>query len=192
MAAPLVAGCAALVREFLDKEHLNKNPSAALVKALLINGARPLNRQHGVAGIANIPNSEEGFGRVDMAATVGPFVDPERVIPQDELTVLSEEQEEVAKMTIQPETSLLKVTLVWTDPPGEHLQNDLDLIIRAANGEERHGNMEPGSAEFDRANNVEQIVWPGVPAGDVEIIVRAQRITTPSLSQSYALVIRIA
>jgi hypothetical protein len=192
MASPLVAGCVALVRECLDKVHDNKNPSAALVKALLINGARPLNGPNGTAGIASIPNSEEGFGRVDMAATLGSLADPERIIFSDERTALSEEQEELASITIKPETSLLKVTLVWTDPPGEHLQNDLDLIVRVAGGEERHGNMDSASSDFDRANNVEQIVWPGVPAGDAEIIVRAKRITTPSLPQPYALVIRTA
>lgn len=188
MASPLVAGCVALVREFLEKvNHINK-PSAALVKALLINGARPLTRQTVAAQFAGIPNSEEGFGRVDMAATVGPFAENESITFTDE----DDPKEELTKITIAPPTSLLKVTLVWTDPPGEHLQNDLDLIVKAANGEERHGNMAPTSSDYDRANNVEQVVWNGVPAGDVEIIVHTARITPPSLSQRYALVIRTA
>ena len=39
MAAPLVAGCAALVREYyVSKRH--HEPSAALLKATLINGTR--------------------------------------------------------------------------------------------------------------------------------------------------------
>ncbi len=38
MATPLVAGCAALVRQFLVTDHAIASPSAALVKALLING----------------------------------------------------------------------------------------------------------------------------------------------------------
>jgi hypothetical protein len=192
MASPLVAGCAALVREFLARVHHVNNPSAALVKALLINGARPLVGQNGAVGSASIPNSEEGFGRVDMAATVGPLADHESVTFKDEATALNDQQPELTQITINPETSLLKVTLVWTDPPGEHLQNDLDLIVKAANGEERHGNMDPTSSDFDRANNVEQIAWTGVPAGDVDIIVRAARIATPARPQPYALVIRTA
>src|SRR5262249_48633867 len=90
--------------------------------------------------------------------------------------------------TVAPGAGGLKVTLVWTDPPGEALQNDLDLIVRDANGTERHGNMPPASADFDRTNNVEQVVWPDITPGDVQITVRAFRI--PVLAQSYALVAR--
>ncbi|HEV7877535.1 hypothetical protein [Bradyrhizobium sp.] len=55
-----------------------------------------------------------------------------------------------------------QVTLVWSDPPGEGLQNDLDLLVVAGN-RERHGNAPDGSKDFDRKNNVEQetmIIWP--------------------------------
>ena len=93
-------------------------------------------------------------------------------------------------MVLDEAGRLLKVTLVWTDPPGESLQNDLDLIVRAANGAERHGNMPVNASDFDRKNNVEQVVWPAAPSGNVEIVVRAHRITLQP--QSYALVIRIS
>ena len=59
-----------------------------------------------------------------------------------------------------------------------------DLIVRATNGQERHGNMAPSSMEFDRKNNVEQVTWVDVPAGDVEIVIRAFRIALHP--QSYA------
>jgi serine protease AprX len=190
MASPLVAGCAALVREFLDKVHNIKNPSAALVKALLINGAQPLG--HNGDDAIMVPNFDQGFGRVDMAATVGPFPTNVRVTFEDEAKALAENQPVVTHKTIEPQTSLLKVTLVWTDPPGDHLQNDLDLIVKTAGGEERHGNKKPGETGFDRANNVEQIVWNSVPAGGVDIIVHAARIAKPSQPQPYALVIRTA
>jgi serine protease AprX len=78
---------------------------------------------------------------------------------------------------------------VWTDYPGEALQNDLDLIIKTADGKERHGNVAPTSSEFDRRNNVEQVVWNDLPAGKLEIIVHAYRILQP---QSYALVVRVS
>jgi hypothetical protein len=92
-------------------------------------------------------------------------------------------------LTVQvPEVArAFKVTLIWTDLPGEVLQNDLDLIVRVVGGEERHGNAAPGSDAFDRANNVEQVQWENVPSGNVELIVRAFRILQP---QSYALVAR--
>jgi hypothetical protein len=93
-------------------------------------------------------------------------------------------------VTVNAPGTLLKVTLVWTDFPGEVLQNDLDLIVRAANGQEWHGNMPSGSTAFDRNNNVEQVIWTDIPVGDVEIVVQAHRITLHP--QSYALVVRTA
>ena len=78
-----------------------------------------------------------------------------------------------------------KVTLVWSDPPGAALQNDLDLIVRASDGSERHGNMGTGKG-FDRANNVEQVVWENMPPGDAEIIVHAVRITRFAQPYAYA------
>ena len=39
MATPLVAGCAAVIREALEVKYQHLNPSAALLKALIINGA---------------------------------------------------------------------------------------------------------------------------------------------------------
>ncbi|KAK3347304.1 hypothetical protein B0T25DRAFT_521526 [Lasiosphaeria hispida] len=51
------------------------------------------------------------------------------------------------KVPIPTGSPTLKVTLVWTDPAGQALQNDLDLIVVAPNGQtERHGNM--GTREF--------------------------------------------
>jgi hypothetical protein len=79
--------------------------------------------------------------------------------------------------------------LVWTDPPGEGLQNDLDLIVSSASGSERHGNQPANAAAFDRTNNVEQVVWDHPTSGKVNILVRAFRIA--QFPQSYALVVRI-
>ncbi len=43
MSTPLTAGATALVREYLMKKTINTNPSAALVKAALLNGATDMN-----------------------------------------------------------------------------------------------------------------------------------------------------
>lgn len=190
MATPLVAGCVALVREYLARERHMPNPSAALVKAMLINGARNITGQYMPSESGRIPNYAEGFGRVDMAVTIGPFAPTDTLALRDEATALDTGEAEPMTVVVGPNTTSLKVTLVWTDPPGETLQNDLDLIVRAANGKERHGNRAPSSSSFDRVNNVEQVAWTGVPAGNVEIIVRAHRIT--QFPQPYALVVRIA
>jgi serine protease AprX len=79
----------------------------------------------------------------------------------------------------------LKITLVWTDPPGAKLQNDLDLIVKASNGQERHGNMGT-SKNFDRVNNVEQVIWENIPAGNATITIHAFRITQFPQPWAYA------
>jgi subtilisin family serine protease len=63
MATPLTAGGAALVREWLNKARGVANPSAALLKALMINGATQLPGQ-------NVVNNNSGHGRVDLKNTL--------------------------------------------------------------------------------------------------------------------------
>ncbi|RMF28217.1 MAG: hypothetical protein D6759_16280, partial [Chloroflexi bacterium] len=80
MSNPLVAGAAAVVRDFYEKAY-NHSASAALVKATLINSAEDLldENNDGVNDNAYpIPNNHEGWGRVNVAnATDGTaqFVD---------------------------------------------------------------------------------------------------------------------
>ncbi len=187
MSNPLVAGCAAVTREYLQAQGIAK-PSAALIKAMLINGAADMVGQYIPSEAGTIPSNSEGFGRVDLARTVNAVSQDEEVEFWDEDISLETGEEKTVVVSVASTTPMLKVTLVWTDLPGETLQNDLDLIVRAANGQERHGNMAVASLEFDRINNIEQISWDNVPAGDVEIVVRAFR--TVLHPQSYALVVR--
>ncbi|MBV7339526.1 S8 family serine peptidase [Chloroflexi bacterium TSY] len=63
MATPLAAGGAALVREWLQKARNIENPSAALMKAAMINGAFGLPNR-------SIPNIDSGWGRVDLKNTL--------------------------------------------------------------------------------------------------------------------------
>jgi subtilisin family serine protease len=188
MATPLVAGCAAVVRESF-RVRRGITPSAALVKAMLINGASPLKGQYVPPELTPVPNESEGFGRVDLASSLAPLADSTAASFWDEATKLDVGEKETRKFTVTSDGKQLKVTLVWTDPPGEALQNDLDLIVRDVHGSERHGNMPQASTDFDRANNVEQVLWSNIAKGEVEITVSAFRI--PVSPQSYALVIRV-
>jgi hypothetical protein len=190
MATPLVAGCAAVVREFLITARQIANPGAALVKAVLINGATNISGQYAPSEAGAVPNNSEGFGRVDMRASIGPFGPNETVTLREEATTLDTGDQETFQVDVTTQHRLLKVTLVWIDPAGETLQNDLDLSVTAATGETRRGNVPPGSTSFDRVNNVEQVTWTDPPAGRATITVRAFRIT--QFAQSYALVIRLA
>ena len=189
MATPLVAGCVALLREFLARLPTNSmaNPSAALVKALLINGAVDIPGQYLPSDTGAMPNSNEGYGRVDMNATIGAGA-AQLAIIRDEGQAVDQGDVVSTTVTVPAGATTLKATLVWTDPPGETLQNDLDLIVKAGN-EERHGNMPVGSTAFDRVNNVEQILWTGMPVGAAEVVVQAFRITQST--QPFALVVRV-
>jgi len=189
MATPLVAGCIANVRAYLRTTHKLKAPSAALLKAMVINGAHDLAGQYTASEAGVIPNNSEGFGRLDLQAVIGPYGVGETVTFFDEGKALDTGEAANQSVTVPAGGKLLKATLVWTDPPGEGLQSDLDLIVTAA-GQERHGNMPAGSTNFDRTNNVEQVTWTNVPAGSATITVSAHRVTTGP--QNFALVIRVA
>ena len=72
MAAPLVSGAAALVRDFYVKTRQH-DASAALVKATLVKAAVDLADENndGISDNAYpIPNPHEGWGRVNVASAV--------------------------------------------------------------------------------------------------------------------------
>lgn len=69
------------------------------------------------------------------------------------------------------------------------LHNGSKLIVKATNGQVRHGNMGT-SQRFDRVNNVEQVVWENIPPGNVTITVHAFHIT--QFAQPYAYAWRIS
>jgi hypothetical protein len=192
MATPLVAGCVAVVRETLVRNG-TPTPSAALIKALLINGATELPGQYSPSEAGVSPNNNSGFGLVDLAGSVIiPGVSPDagfgeagplELGAEDEFAIDIEQGDRGNGSNAAGRT--LKVTLVWTDPPGASLQNDLDLIVRAEDGTERHGNM--GVTDlFDRTNNVEQVRWTGVPHGKAIVTIRAFRITKFAQPYAYA------
>lgn len=202
MATPLVAGCCAAIRECLlsngyaDEVGGVKNPSASLVKAILINGAVPMKGQYVPVDIKQEPNPHSGFGRVNIANSIE-MVDPRITTSGYGVGAIDEEtgQPFVAQIPI-PRSSqghglTLKVTLVYADLPGASLSNDLNLVV-AAGGRQRHGNqdgqefdihaMEP----FDRGNNVEQVVWPQIPEDVAKVTVKHYRLLSPRVPFAYA------
>lgn len=138
MATPLVAGTATLVREFYtDLEAIT--PSAALIKATLLNGASDITPgQYGTGSTREIPapprpNNVEGWGRVDLEASL--FPTPPRTLKyQDETPGLSTGETHIYTFDVDNGTVPLRASLVWTDYPaspvaGGGLVNDLDLIL---------------------------------------------------------------
>jgi len=186
MATPLVSGCAAVVREYL-RQNGAQTPSAALVKAFIVNGAEPLRGQYTPSETGVVPNHHQGFGRANLARSVD-VDDGSRLLRfWDEDRALDTGDEQAFAVSLPKAAKSLKVTLVWTDPAGETLQNDLDLVVTAG-GETGYGNAAPGSTIPDRVNNVEQVTLFAVPAGNVDIKVKAYRCATEP--QTFALVAR--
>ncbi|MCX7001844.1 MAG: S8 family serine peptidase, partial [bacterium] len=193
MAAPLVAGAAALVRQYFAERHLPAitNPSAALLKATLINGARSLTPgQYGYGATREIPpaprpNNVEGWGQVDLAATLTNLT----VYATNTLATGAS-----ATFTIGlTDTNMVSVCLAWTDYPaapgaGKKLVNDLDLRLITPAGATLYPN---GGTAPDRLNNVETIDIPALPPGISTLYVTAYTVPQGG-RQPYALVIRSA
>ncbi len=77
MSTPLTAGAAALAREWLGRVKGFANPSSALMKSVLINGAADMSPgQYGTGASREIPsrrpNNVTGWGRVDLAEALNP------------------------------------------------------------------------------------------------------------------------
>ncbi|MBN1673090.1 MAG: S8 family serine peptidase [Kiritimatiellae bacterium] len=192
MACPLTAGAAALARQFLVELEGIANPSAAAVKALLVNGAVSLSPgQYGTGAQREIPaaprpNNVEGWGQVNVDDTL--FPPAPLVLTVHDGDSLATGQHEEYEIGING-TNTLRVTLAYTDYPGtagsgKALVNDLDLVLIAPNGT----NYFPGGGSApNRTDNVEGIDLPNPPSGTYTI--RVSGYNTPQGPQPFALVV---
>ncbi len=193
MAAPLVSGCAALVREYYQTTRQH-SPSAALVKATLINGTRWLNGADAQAPAKGTPNFHQGFGRVDVSRSL-----PNHTAPAARLEFEDDWQPgagfnrtgETRRYELQlgPGTSSLRVCLAYTDHPARALQNNLNLFLERPDLTKVLGNEAlPNSLKIpDPDNNVEIVRLDAAPPGTYRIQVIAANILKPP--QDFALVI---
>jgi hypothetical protein len=198
MAAPYVAGCAALVREWYRKQAKWESPSAALLKATLINGAQRITGADAAAELAGEPNFHQGFGRVDMANTV-----PNPLSPQLKLVfadtwknpnrVFAQTGQRFRYQVNVDQGLPLRFCLSWTDPPGAGLQHTLTLLADDSNKTKWAGNaqaparMNIAGAPPDQYNNVQAIRIDKPQPGVYTIAVFATNLLTPP--QSFALVV---
>ncbi len=194
MASPLTAGAAALVRDYYQTTEGHSNPSAALIKATLINTAVDVSGYGNTSYEAGqpIPNNHEGWGRVNVAAATTPgrqFV--------DDWTGLNTGQTATYQFSVnagQP----FKVTLVWSDAAGTPgagaaLVNNLNLRVTAPDGTTTYwgnhfsgGWTTPGGSA-DTVNNVENVYIQSPTAGTWTVQVIGQNV--PQGPQSFALVV---
>ncbi len=193
MSNPIVAGGAAVVRDYYQKAH-NHSASAALTKATLINSAVDLLDENNDGANDNdypIPNNHEGWGRVDVAAATrgsAQFFDS----PAGLVTGGSSTQ----TFTVEPGATF-KATLVWSDYPSteaaaKNLVNDLDITVTGPGGVVYRGNVFAGGwsatgGAADRTNNVENVYVPNAAGGTWTVAVTG--FNGPFGPQPFALVV---
>lgn len=207
MSTPVAAGLAALVREhFRTGRHASGiptpadalEPSSALVKAVLVNGARELRGRAGLvstsAGVhATVddaspvgPHDGAGFGEVDLSRSL-------RLTPESSTRLIVRDRAPVSpaaplSLCLRARSATdLSATLAWTDPPpsvtaARALVNDLDLMVERA-GRTRYGNeflYPDGSPPTrDDLNNVERVRVSGLSPGEIVAV----RVRAYALSQ---------
>lgn len=183
MAAPAAAGAAAIALQYYLQERRH-HPSAALLKATLVNGALWINRDTAIDEVGQ-PNFHQGFGRLDLRSTLPvpgetagfalAFADVSR--DSGEAVNKSVAERAAWKRTVHVEAGLpLHLTLAWTERPDHGLQQDLDLIVVTPSGTRVPGNpnMARGPwAKTDHRNNLEQVVIDDPEPGEYRIQVLA-------------------
>jgi subtilisin family serine protease len=198
MAAPVVTGCAALVREYYRTVE-QRLPSAALVKATLINGTKWLRGTDAVAGFAMAPNSNQGYGMVFMPTTIPnasiPNLRLEFVDTWDTSDGLRSSSERFVYEVGVGDSLPLRVTVAHTDRPGRGQQNDIFLLVEdpaPPQPSPKHlGNEHlAGSGLPDVDNNVEAVRIDAPKVGTYRVYVIARNILVdPGAKHDFALVI---
>lgn len=179
MATPLAAGAVALIREFLRTRQGIANPSAALVKALLIAGAE---RLPGTAPAGTLLDNHQGFGRVSLDRSL------KRVVAVIAAPGLATGQRSTFTINVPSVSKTLRVALAYSDYPGDALVNNLNLIASDPAGKGFVGNRSgSGGATLtlDTSNNVEVIQVRNAKKGNWTINVIASNV--PSGPQDFAL-----
>jgi hypothetical protein len=231
MSNPLTAGAATLVRQYYaDGWHPNNSrrtnaaadgadafsPSAALVKATLINGAWSMAPgQYGTGTTqeippgwesTDVPNNAEGFGRVDVESALfagsGYGANAGRKTRVDDVSAgLTTNDTHTVNVTVSSNGGPLVATLVWSDPYGDtaaatQLVNDLDLTAESPSGDIYSPNgvdlLNLGASGDDDVNTVEQVTVSAPEVGVWTLTVTAETVPGNGVSgtttQPFALV----
>ncbi len=159
MSTPLTAGAAGLARQYLVEVAGITNPSAALVKALLVNGARTLGPgQYGDGVYREIPdaprpNNVEGWGHVNLDHSLFPSNGRTNLFWDRQSLTTGRTNRYPIVITGTNEFTL---TMAWSDYPAtlssvQQLVNVLDLRLVAPSGAILYPH---GASGPDRTNNL--------------------------------------
>jgi len=175
MATPCVSGMALNVRQYYVEGYYPQGasggdeplvPSAALIKATLLNSTDDM-------GTANIPNNDEGWGRILVDQSLYFDGDTRELVAIDLSPGLSTGGTWSLDLRVDSSSEPLSAALVWTDYPGTagsgvKLVNDMDLTVTAPGGTVYKGNVfsagwSAAGGSADR-RNVEECVRVNSPA----------------------------
>ncbi len=202
MAAPAVAGGAALVREYFRRgfhptgspwpAH-ERIPTGALLKAVVINSAVDM------TGEVGYPSNVEGWGRILLDDALYFPGDARRLWLRDvrHAQGLGTGQQDVWRFEVASSAQPLKVTLVFVDQPaapgaGLTPVNDLDLEVQGPGGLYRGNVIDTLTGQSltggspDALNDVERVLLAAPPPG--EYTVRVRGASVPLGPQGYAVV----
>lgn len=196
MATPAVAGCCLLVRQYYlegwypsgAKTPANAlTPSAALTKATVVNSSADM-------GTANIPNNDEGWGRVLLDDALYFDGDAHELIVEDVTPGVGQGQTQTFEYEVGSSSVPLEIVLVWTDYPASSgasvtLQNNLDLTVAGPGGTYKgnvfSGGQSTAGGSYDNRNVEEVVRLNSPPTGIYEIQVKGA--TVPHSPQPFAL-----
>lgn len=190
-AAPQVSGAAALVRQHLIHDLNWPNPSAALVKATLLNSAIDIYPGQYNEITSPRPNNVEGWGRLNVKQAVDP--DAPQVFSFKDIkdqAGLRTGKNRAFKYAVSDGTVPLHITVAWTDAPSPantsgELVNNLDLKVEGPDGAIYWGNR---VQDGDTLNNVETVDISNPPVGEYKVIVRARNVAVGG-KQPFALAV---
>ncbi len=189
VAAPVVAGALAILRQHLRERYGLANPSSALLRALLAAGATPLNGPFS-GDLRDDVNTVAGFGRLNMRPLLARRIhyadDPSDTI----------ETAQVRRWTVQAAPGARAViALAWRDPPGSAgaggLVNRLALRVRAE-ADVTDGDLHPYPQVV---NNLQRVSLGSAPATftvevhGVAVCRAAAHLQVPAPATDFALVV---
>lgn len=192
MATPITAGAATVVRQYLIDSRKIAQPSAALMKAVLMHtatemfpgGFGEIGANRGQEILTLRPNNDEGYGRVDLDQATN----LEKAILVDEKGGLATGEAHTYPVRVGT-SARLTATLVYTDSAAsaaaaKALVNDLDVVLVGPDGQEKSLN--------DRTNNSEML-QASVKSGDYQVRVKGTAVPQGPAKgkQPYALVLSL-
>ena len=190
MATPNAAGMAVMIREYLEEIAQRPSPQGALVKALLVLGAEDV-------GSRNIPNEDEGWGRINLRNTLAPSTG-QGIWVDDRSAMSGTGNSKTYSFNVSQGSGTFKAVLTWSDERGSRfsnsqLVNDLDLQVTSPDGTTYLGNdfasgRSTTGGTRDSVNNLEVILIDSASMGTWTVKVKdAQH--SGSRTQPYAIAV---